>query len=73
MHFIDNRRFADAGMSRDENALQRTLVHNTVESRQQFGYLLFAPVQPLRNRQPAGNITLSQWKHIDASPQFQID
>src|SRR3954453_21244005 len=60
-------------MSRHEDAFQRTLVHNTVERRQQVGYLLFAPVQPFRNRQPTGDITLSRRKQINASPRFQIE
>src|SRR5713101_4396702 len=66
MKFIDDRGFADAGISGDQHQLRRAVVDYAVKAGEQGLYLARPSVQLLGKQQPIGRVVFAKRKGIDA-------
>ena len=66
MQFIDDRGFADAGISGDKHQLHRSVVDHAIEAGQQGLYLARPSVQLLGKQQPIGRVVFAKRKGVDA-------
>src|ERR1700675_1427030 len=67
MKFIDDRGFADAGISGDQHQLRRAVVDYAIEAGEQGLCLARPSVQLLGKQQPIGRVVLAKRKGVDAS------
>jgi hypothetical protein len=60
MQFVDDRGFANAGISGDQHQLRPTALDASIERGKQGADLAFTPVQLLGNQQPVGDFAFAQ-------------
>src|SRR5882724_7198276 len=65
MQFIDDRGFADAGISGDKHQLRRAVVDYAVEAGEQGLYLARPSVQLLGKQQPIGRVVFAKREGVD--------
>src|SRR6478672_82462 len=66
MQFVDDRGFADAGISGDQHQLHRAGVDYAVKAGEQGLYLARPSVQLFGKRQPIGRVVFAKRKGVDA-------
>src|SRR5258705_2264058 len=66
MEFIDDRGFADAGISGDHHQLRRAVVDYAIEAGEQGLYLARPSVKLLGKQQPIGRVVFAKRKGVDA-------
>src|SRR5437879_9506962 len=67
MKFIDDRRFAYAGISGDKHQLRRAVVDYAIEAGEQGLYLARPSVQLLGNEKPVRGIVFAKREGVDVS------
>src|SRR5262245_46746799 len=66
VQLVDDRRFADSGIARDQHQLRRAALDDAVEGSEQDLDLVRASVQLFGDQQPVGRIVFAQHEHVDA-------
>src|SRR5258708_32491090 len=66
MQFMDDRGFADAGISRDQHQLPPAAVDHAIEANEQGLYLARPSVQLLGKQQSIGRVVFAKRKGVDA-------
>jgi hypothetical protein len=70
VQFIDNRGFADAGISRDQHQFRHAALDDAVEGGEQGLDLARSPVQLLRDQQAVGRVILRKREIVDPVPKL---
>ena len=82
VQLVDDGRFADAGIARDQNQLRRAALDHAIEGGEQRLDLALSPVKLLRDHQPIGPVAFAERKRLDApvalpfgeaAPQIVLD
>src|SRR5260370_33375596 len=73
MKFIDDRGFADAGISGDQHQFGRPAVDHTIEAGEQGLRLARPSVQLLGKKKPIGRVVFAKRKGVDAPFTLPFD
>src|SRR5208283_5244663 len=70
VQLVDDRGFADAGVTRDQNQLGRAARDDAVEGGEQGLDLALPAVELFRDQQPIGSVALAKREGLDAPVAF---
>jgi hypothetical protein len=72
VQLVHHRRLTGPRVAGDEDQLRRAALDDAVERHEQRLDLALAPVQPLRDEEPARGVALGERKVVDATPQLPL-